>query len=376
MRETVPFDLRALAALCVFVLASPLIMSDVADARDRPGTPNNEKAYRCNDVLRTAPAVCVEFDNTASEPVRFDIEFTVNGTKVDDGRPPAKCTRAGGPRKYQKPLTNCEAATHFNQGSGRGYAVVGRTSIDTDRFGNTVLPQAFRLNDLEYDSTYCFRFKARRVSDQVVSETWSNWVCAQTGGQPPKPSAPQNLVAVYTPGGLDWRTNPPLVVLQWSPGDRSAVEQIVLKESPKTLPSGFFEIKRVEGEVARFVDTPTEAEVDPNGGTATIFYRVCAVNISGKSCSKPASTFRPPLDVKEGSPGVGDVLDQLKPKVPVEVESGQSVGEVIQETTPPTAEDKKGVFEKPNTGIGEFLQEQGNDPPKKSGGGAGDVFRQ
>jgi hypothetical protein len=47
-------------------------------ARDRPATPNREKVHACGDALSQSPHLFVTLSNTASEPVPFDAEMTIN----------------------------------------------------------------------------------------------------------------------------------------------------------------------------------------------------------------------------------------------------------------------------------------------------------
>lgn len=70
---------------CAFALGTVATISPPAAARDRPGTPNEEKAYACGDSLNRLPAVCVEVNNTASEPVYFETEVTLDGEAVARG---------------------------------------------------------------------------------------------------------------------------------------------------------------------------------------------------------------------------------------------------------------------------------------------------
>ena len=313
--------------------------------------------------------------------------MTANGVKIVEGRPKADCLDRGksckgslcGTSGYHGPVYNCDAAGHFNRGSGGSAPASGRTRIDQDKFGRTVLPQGFRINDLEYDTDYCFRFKARRASDGVVSEAWSNWACVHTAANPPpKPSAPQGVVADYIAGGIDWRIKPPKVALKWTMAGGAG--QTVQKKSEAWETKSFSEVKKLDRYATEFVDVLAEKDFFPDGRASTIFYRICAVNISGTTCSQPASTFRPPLDVEQEGPGVGETLDELKPKESVEVSPGQGVGDVLKETTPPASAEKLGVTKKSNKGIGEILKEVQPPASEESAphphGGAGDVFRQ
>ena len=99
-----PF-LRALAAgamWCVATATAVTIVSQPALA-DRPGGPANATASACGDKLRRPPAICVTFDNTASEPVRFMAELTI------DGQPVSPLTLAG-QIVCDRPQTSCVAS--------------------------------------------------------------------------------------------------------------------------------------------------------------------------------------------------------------------------------------------------------------------------
>ena len=49
--------------------------------------------------------------------------------------------------------------------------------------------------DLDFGTQYCFHFRARRTSDQVVSEIWSAWACAKTPDRPSVPVLPEFSVS-------------------------------------------------------------------------------------------------------------------------------------------------------------------------------------
>jgi len=68
----------------LFAAAVAIAAGDAA-ARDRPGTPNGEKAYACGDQFNQPPAVCVDVNNTASEPVRIEVDVTLNGVRMERG---------------------------------------------------------------------------------------------------------------------------------------------------------------------------------------------------------------------------------------------------------------------------------------------------
>src|SRR5512134_2029568 len=70
---------RAIAPIFLALLAS-LFLPHPAQARDRPGTPNGGFTGYCANSLLEEPAMCVEFQNTATEKVGFLMEWNENGT--------------------------------------------------------------------------------------------------------------------------------------------------------------------------------------------------------------------------------------------------------------------------------------------------------
>src|SRR5262249_31162158 len=152
---------------------------------DRPGTPNNERATTCN-YLTEKPMVCVSFNNTATELVTFDIQFTVDGVEVDgsyeQGQGPAQGRRPYA-TELQRPVEyhprgcvgpGCvtaaalpnylgDAINVFMNGHPNHWAM-GKTGEEAE-YGSALPPEGFRIVDLDYGVTYCFRFKARRYRD-------------------------------------------------------------------------------------------------------------------------------------------------------------------------------------------------------------------
>ena len=271
----------------------------------RPGTPNNERAWACNRPLAEPPAVCAVFNNTATEEVTFDIEFTVNGTKVVDNRPKADCVRTsrnaknspcfGAGCQPQKDLPDyyCEAASSFNLDYQHATRARGKTGSHNAN-GDPIPQQGLKIAKLDYDSTYCFRMKARRVSDSLVSELWSNWACAKTAAAPPpKPSKP-DVTVEYVPGGKDWRVKPPTVTINWGPASNAA-EYRVYRKTPGDYYSQ--DVKTVKPGTA--VDVLKEADVARNERSPSILYSVCASNITGATCTEKSSYVALPGTVEK-----------------------------------------------------------------------------
>jgi len=342
-------QLRLIACyLGASALAACLAFPSAAFA-DRPGTPNEEHAGQCNLKLTEAPMVCVSFNNTASEPVVFDIEFTVDGVKVDGAFDPTHPGPGQRPqavnhdRPFNYPRSGCigpgcvprqhyenfspQAVAAFNGHS----AVVNSRTGDRNDAGMAIPPQGFRIIRLDYGVTYCFRFKARRVSDDMVSAVWSNWACATTDAPPPKPAAPPWVTTEYTPGGRDWRVNPPTVLVEWGRSANAGfyvVDRLLSasdERRPQSEPNS--DIKEVGGHYQLLSDLG-ERDVADNERSPSLIYRVCAVNVSGYACTAH-STYTPPGDSVERSRfPAGDMT--------VPSQAGQETNRPVPTTAPST----------------------------------------
>ncbi|HEX8416880.1 MAG TPA: hypothetical protein VF641_04680 [Methylobacterium sp.] len=137
-----------------------------AAARDRPGTPNFVRTFPCKgaDAKR---AICVSFANTATEVVRIELEATQDGFAVDPRQLGRGCITGDDGRVPPRLCDDGDA-------------------IATGRSGHAIRPGAragptygMRFNKVTAGWTYCFRLRARRVDNQVVSDIWSAWSCAK-----------------------------------------------------------------------------------------------------------------------------------------------------------------------------------------------------
>lgn len=250
------------------------VVATPAEARDRPGTPNNEKAYACGNHLAQLPQICVEFYNTASERVTFETEVTRDGVPLPPGTLATLC-----PRQFSCHVGLALAGGRF------GIATEGRTGSGSGL--NYVWPEGFIVKDVEPRVEHCFRFRARRVSDQVVSERWSNWACAAGRDLPPKPSPPVNVSAQYFPA--TWVGNTPYanrVVLKWSNSANAASFTVHGQTHPYGEWVGTYAdaewTKSYRGGRPDYADTViVRPEVVAAGGNPVEF---CAHNVSGKAC--------------------------------------------------------------------------------------------
>jgi len=302
-------------------------------ARDRPGTPNRETAYACQKEgtlsYSARPSICVMFNNTATERVRFDVEWTADGVKLTQeafaGH--VECARRVTPQ-FDPDGTQCVAGSNL-MGSRASTQLSGL--IDWSGFVDDLLAgeapinspaiprEAFLVKDLEFDTDYCFRFKARAADNDVVSEEWSNWACARTAGAPPKPPAPTDLKVAFTAAHWDGRRDSPPVPAHvdfaWSADERyvayleladHATPDNTGRRSPIDVLSSSSSVEqrseRSQGYAMRLA---------PSSRTAVVYFEpaeldalphrtfwVCAHNISGASCSLGASVpaWHGPID--------------------------------------------------------------------------------
>jgi hypothetical protein len=161
----------AVGRLLLWLIAALVLLQApaIADARDRPGTPNNPTVWECGrlDVM-AKPKLCFTFRNTAgSDIVSFEIEMS--GMLLDRSRQ--------------------ICSNDFTAGSpdGTGCITDDPRSPQTGRQGNGSV--GIEVIDLQFDTDYCFRVRTRR-DDQVVSLQWSAQVCARTRQKPPPPLKP------------------------------------------------------------------------------------------------------------------------------------------------------------------------------------------
>lgn len=281
---------------CAFALGTVATISPPAAARDRPGTPNEEKAYACGDSLNRLPAVCVEVNNTASEPVYFETEVTLDGEAVARGalggdveclnttpglseeekenyvRDPITGMYTLPPYSRRAASHRCEAYWSLTSLARSNSAIAKIKTAEFDRSINMgVTPQGIRIRNVQPLSKYCFRFRTRRVSDEVVSAQWSNWACAQARPLPAKPGVPTNVSATFLtwawPGNTNVKPLPNRVVLRWGAAARA----------------GYYTVygKRYERGQPAYAEVEVNAALVAVGGESVEF---CAHNISGRTC--------------------------------------------------------------------------------------------
>jgi hypothetical protein len=231
-------------------------------AADRPGTPNNLTAFDCGIPVSedNAEAVCGSFKSAADEEVTYESQITENG------RPAGPGLEMDCPRKNFVYPSAC---------------VVFGTKHDHQ-------PVEFMIRHAKFDTSYCIRFRARRVSDQMVSELWSNQACTHTLPPPPPPAkATISLQYVQETGQLG-TVGPPQVKItvdrpplrtdqQVSFGQTAGAAAVPV--SSGTYGQAYSVAKKGDG--LWVYDVPRFA----NGDDAILYIWVCNINPSGKACS-------------------------------------------------------------------------------------------
>lgn len=344
------------------VLILTILASTPAAASDRPGTPNNLAIDACGLSRETndAPAggtLCLLFNNTATEEVIFEFEFTEGASSVQHAWNPlqqkflhqAYCinrdTASAVQAVLKQPIANPHRSFVFNYGctgtdNFNGFfdmTAKGRTNIDVEQGhrdqvehleppGVIARPQSLKITHLDFDSQYCIRVRSRAVGSQMVSENWSNLVCATTQSPPPPPGTPANFTSTYTPGGTDWRAAPPRIDLAWNSGgntDAYAIEYgVITQDDIDSISKGFSTIDRYMGASVYFLSDGTEANsqykrlgdrftpditgfhyhrelnLDEVNAGARLSFRICALSAMGRACTARLSGL--PIDRTSG----------------------------------------------------------------------------
>jgi hypothetical protein len=248
------------------------IIGEPALARDRPETPLAvEVSETDRDSLDTKPRLFVTLYNR-SDDVHFWWEWTANGEPQ--------------PKDFERSCGDLDpdrfiCAWPHLQGPDRP------DPIETD---NDIRHLAMMLKELEFDTEYCFKFMAQH-EDGLTSPTWSEWACTRTRQPPPLPDKPTVTQVAVLPAktgqGEIGGAVPARVLVEWT-GNRDTTANYSVE---RMLESGW--TTRTSG-IRRDLD-PLEVAVPVGADPLPTFerpvrYRVCAWNISGKTCSDGVST--------------------------------------------------------------------------------------
>jgi hypothetical protein len=148
-----------------------VVGSTSVEARDRPGTPVETEIWPCPGPGGRID-VCVRWTNTSGmvltplgmrrELVGFEVEMLKNGNKYG---PSVSCLAP-------------EESACWNP-AFKGYYTTPNQSPNS-----TINKVGFKILDADPNTKYCFRLRARRQSDDVVSANWSGTTCVTTGEHP------------------------------------------------------------------------------------------------------------------------------------------------------------------------------------------------
>ncbi len=180
-------SLSVLGVLLGMVVGS-LSAGDPAFARDRPGTPDQVEAYDCSAPGKAQ--ICVNFRNTAKEDVWLEVESNPTWSSL---KGKVICERSQDNRR-------CWRGTNHP----RKYADLTWEASSNSPFRDQLW--MFRLQDVAYDTQYCFRLRTRRVDNDVVSEILSASACGRTRKAPPLVT-PRAAISVKFLG-TQWLSNP------------------------------------------------------------------------------------------------------------------------------------------------------------------------
>ena len=255
----------ALGWLLPAVLAG-LALTRPAEARDRPGTPNQEQLTVCGTPAPWyRPVLCGRFDNSASEKIRVEIEETRNGVPYPVNVSAINCSNM--------PTSRNPNGTYTPSGEEGCYTPASILSRKDYYY-------VFNTGPVDFNTQYCVRFRARRTSDDVVSEKWSNYACAQTPATPPKPGKPDFGVTFLgsqtsvSPGtsGAKTATIPERIQVNVNLASAGAVKQDV-----RFFPLGSTTL------LYSSTQAPYEYKIDPN--LTGIGVQVCGYNFAGQTCT-------------------------------------------------------------------------------------------
>ena len=188
--------------------------------------------------------------------------------------------------------------------------------------------EAFALNNLEWATRYCFHFK-----DQFTN--WTEYSCVLTPPAPPLPVAPGKPQLTPIPAssgrGADGQSHPFQVLVEWNTNrddntDGYEVELQKYDQWPKWNGpdnTGRPQLAGNPTEFEKIVEFAADADPDE-----VYTFRVCAYNLSGRSCSPLARTpgrawlERAPAGGKASRFPAPEGSDTFDPNTPAAIPAG------------------------------------------------------
>jgi hypothetical protein len=255
------------------VAVALFLMPLTANAAEIPALPDNLTIRLVGDPLAAPPPLQITFWQTAETQIGYALEATADGETIPQSEVSSKVHCVA-----NRPDWSCTALGWWQNPDWGNYL----TELNTT--------QAFQWDDVQFDTEYCFRIRVF-TREAPAAENWSRQACKRIPPAPPTPSAPLAASDRYTF---------PTELLTWRQPDFATVAAFVVeareKESNRWFPVGppFIGNRGGENQV-RSIELS-----GPPPFVALKDYRVCATNVSGKTCSltwrTSDTTSGPPTD--------------------------------------------------------------------------------
>jgi hypothetical protein len=312
-----------------------LLASMLAHADDPPGLPKYVTVLLAENPISAPPRLRVSFKNTATQYVGFELEALANGERIEQ--------------------VDLAANLHCsNRNDMACNALMWWLNPETQQYINTPdTTEGFELGDLAFDTDYCFRIRVFTEAEPD-GQNWSKQVCKHTPPVPPVPAAPVSLTDTFTQAAEK---------LAWSQPDYHTVASFRLNiydgNSSTWLPLG----EPFDGNHGIPDQT---ASVPQYGGPQELHslrvYRVCAINMSGSTCS--AAAARPPGSYggPTGAPAIGSTVE-MKDDHSTIAALVQPAPKALGRVTPTTAPGSTGLAGEASTVAFARVPTTGAPPP-------------
>ncbi|HEY1615723.1 MAG TPA: hypothetical protein VGF97_18760, partial [Rhizomicrobium sp.] len=222
---------------------------------DRPGTPTDlnvtDCGFRAFGDGTSSETICGTFKSAATEDVLYESRITENG-KPTGPELMMDCP----PQVYQFPVPVC---------------IVGGSQHDHQVVQYLVRPAKF-------DTTYCIAFRARRKSDQIVSQQWTSSVCARTAPPPPLPAKPPISIKYFNKVDESGNTTPQVDIVS-SPVPKGTQRQDDFRHQGDSTAVAKLVDKSINDHWTYEVTKNADNEDD------IVTIDICDTNGSGKACS-------------------------------------------------------------------------------------------
>ena len=274
-----------------FLVAAFLLQPGFSAAADAPGLPSYLTVGTVGNPLAAAPKLQVTFRINTTTPVGFALEVTANGAPVEqpDISLHVQCVA-------DRPDWSCALGWWQNS--------------DWDQYvaAEPDATEAFRWDAAQYGTEYCFRIRVFTPEDPSA-QNWSKQACKQIPPVPPAPAPPLAVSDTFTPAAEQ---------LFWRQSDFATIAAFVLEAHEKGA-DRWHPLDTPVPVNDRSEDQRASVKLSgmPSPFLALPDYRVCAINVSGRTCSlalrTPGTTDGPPTATPLPSDSVSEVTDSDAP---------------------------------------------------------------